>query len=117
MSKANGPSVLGVAVAAAAVGAVVALLFAPKSGKETREELLEQADHMKRRAVKGAHLAQEVASEAGERFHEAFGEVAKDAKRVARTTKSAAHHAAGSVKDAAVDVEDKARDAWGRATK
>jgi gas vesicle protein len=44
MSEDNSVSMLGVFLAGLGIGAVVALLFAPNSGKETRDMIVEKAE-------------------------------------------------------------------------
>ncbi|HUG55926.1 MAG TPA: YtxH domain-containing protein [Candidatus Limnocylindrales bacterium] len=46
------------------VGAVTALLYAPKSGDITREELRQRTDELKRRADELQRVAQRMADEA-----------------------------------------------------
>lgn len=48
MSKSNeNKKILGSLFLGAIAGAVAGLLFAPKSGKETREQLVKEAEHLK----------------------------------------------------------------------
>jgi gas vesicle protein len=44
MSEDNGTSMIGVFLAGLGIGAVIALLFAPRSGKETRDMIVEKAE-------------------------------------------------------------------------
>jgi gas vesicle protein len=44
MSEENGGSSIGFFLAGLGIGAVVALLFAPRSGKETREFIVQRAE-------------------------------------------------------------------------
>ena len=44
MSEENGGSKLGIFLAGLGIGAVMALLFAPRSGKETRDMIVEKAE-------------------------------------------------------------------------
>ena len=44
MSEENGGSKVGVFLAGLGIGAVIALLFAPRSGKETREFIVHKAE-------------------------------------------------------------------------
>ena len=52
-------NVFGVAVVAAAIGAVVGLLMAPKSGEETRAELRTKLDDMKQKSNEAATTARD----------------------------------------------------------
>ena len=47
MSEDNGTSMIGVFLAGLGIGAVIALLFAPRSGKETRDMILQKAEEGK----------------------------------------------------------------------
>ena len=47
MSEDNGGSMLGVFLAGLGIGAVVALLFAPRSGKETRDYIVQKTEEGK----------------------------------------------------------------------
>ena len=44
MSESNGASKLGFFLAGLGIGAILALLFAPKSGKETRDYIAQKAE-------------------------------------------------------------------------
>jgi gas vesicle protein len=73
MSENNNGSVVPGLCAAFAVGALVgaglAILYAPRSGKETREILSKKAQDLKDAAIEqGRHLACEVKHKAGELF-------------------------------------------------
>jgi gas vesicle protein len=58
------------------IGAAIGLVIAPASGEETRRQLLEKADDLKRQGVEaGRRQAREVGSDVGERlFDKAVGE-------------------------------------------
>ncbi len=60
MSSENGKRNLAFFLAGAAVGAGLGLLFAPKSGKETREQL---ADWLKKRREAGGELLTKIKEE------------------------------------------------------
>lgn len=53
-----------------AVGAAVAILYAPASGTETRAQIAEKAEHLKEKASqlkdRASHLTSQVAEKAGE---------------------------------------------------
>jgi gas vesicle protein len=73
---------------AAVAGFVAGLLFAPKSGKETREEISEKADK-----ARGAAM-------------DAYGSIKSGARNVATEAKGMAH----SVKDSADDITSEAKE-------
>ena len=56
------------------VGAVAALLYAPKSGDITREELKVRSDELKRRADDLQRIAQRLADDAGVKGRELIDE-------------------------------------------
>ncbi len=93
------PQLAGIAVLAAAVGALTALILAPRSGSETRREIrnrlaLTKADILTRlKAVKTvardeAASATDTLSDAVTLGQEAVEETAKAAKRAARKAKT-----------------------------
>ena len=67
-------SVLLAFLLGAAAGAAVALLFAPASGKETREYLGEKAREGREKATEAAKRARETLGSAIERGREAYRE-------------------------------------------
>jgi len=58
----NGASILVAFIAGAAVGAAVALLFAPATGEETREYLGQRAREGRERAMDAARQGREIES-------------------------------------------------------
>ncbi|MCR4440218.1 MAG: YtxH domain-containing protein [bacterium] len=104
MNKEGGAFLKGFLIGGA-VGAIIALLYAPKSGKETREdikkrteEFLEEADRevseLKRRAAtlvgEGRRRAAELAEEAEEKVEQAKGAVAEKTGRLRRAAEAGA---------------------------
>ncbi len=95
-------NIIGVAVLATAVGAVAGLLFAPKSGKETRADLqakmkdakhkgMEKADHMRHKmnskvdtALSKVHDATDSLDEAADKAAAQVKAKADEASRRAR---------------------------------
>ncbi|HEX9679696.1 MAG TPA: YtxH domain-containing protein [Candidatus Saccharimonadales bacterium] len=73
-------------------GAIAGLLFAPKSGKETREDIKEGAVKTKR--------------EAGKKYNQAKVEVSKQTRRAKSTAKRYANKTKRAAKRAAADVKD-----------
>ena len=81
---------LGVIVLAAAAGAVAGLLLAPKSGKETRQDLADKANDMKDRAKRGMDEAKIGATVIGKEVAEVAKEVGQEvAKRAENVRKEA----------------------------
>lgn len=68
----NGAGVLLAFIAGAAVGAAVALLFAPASGEETREYLGQRAREGRDRAADAARQGRELLNRQRESFTNAF---------------------------------------------
>lgn len=66
MSRDNEGNGLFYFLAGAAVGAALGVLFAPRAGEETREQL---GDWMKERKAKGAELLHKVKDESSELLH------------------------------------------------
>ena len=85
----QGSSGLGMFLSGLLLGAVLGLLFAPRSGKETREMIASKAADAKDRAVAAAAQAGETASEAAERAKAAALDVAKRAQTKAEAFKNA----------------------------
>lgn len=81
---------LGVIVLAAAAGAVAGLLLAPKSGKETRQDLANKANEMKDKAMRGMDEAKAGAAVIGKEVAEGAEEVGHEvAKRAGNVRKEA----------------------------
>ena len=68
-------------VAAAGAGYIAGVLFAPKSGKETRAEIKQTADGVKEIAAKKAAKAREVAAKKADQAKEVYYESAKKVKK------------------------------------
>ena len=68
----NGASILVAFIAGAAVGAAVALLFAPASGEETREYLGQRAREGRDRAADAARQGREVLNRQRDTLTNAF---------------------------------------------
>jgi gas vesicle protein len=79
-------------LAAAAVGGVLALLFAPRRGTDMRQELASGAQR------------------AGRRLNDAYGTVADSVRQSARRPASEAQHLRDRAEDAAEDVAEDAAD-------
>ena len=74
MSDDNGATGLGWFLAGLGIGALVGVLYAPKSGKETREDLKASAQDAKERAGVLAQQGRERASQLAEQGKQQFGE-------------------------------------------
>jgi gas vesicle protein len=68
----NGAGILMAFIAGAAVGAAVALLFAPATGEETREYLGQRAREGKDRAADAARQGRDLLNRQRENFNNAF---------------------------------------------
>ncbi len=66
-------------------GAVVALLYAPKPGDITREELRARSEELKRRADELQRIAQELSSSAQVKGRELADEAKRQWERAGRT--------------------------------
>lgn len=86
------------ALIGAAVGAVVGILTAPKSGKETRAELMLKADEAKKKADKAI-------SEAKVKGQQVYGDVREQADSHLNDAKSTMNDYADRVKRAAVSAK------------
>ncbi len=62
-------------------GAVIALLYAPKPGEITREELRQRSDELKRRADELQRIATELSQQAQVKGRELAGEAKKQWER------------------------------------
>jgi len=81
MSESNrygGAHLLIAFLAGAAAGAVVAYLTAPRSGRETRENLKEWAGDVRGKAVRVPHAVREAYSKASEAAKTAFVEALRE---------------------------------------
>jgi gas vesicle protein len=74
MSDDNGAGGLGWFLAGLGIGALVGVLYAPKSGRETREELMASALDAKERAAEYAQQGRERASQYAEQGKEQINE-------------------------------------------
>ena len=68
----NGASILVAFIAGAAVGAAVALLFAPATGEETREYLGQRAREGRERAMDAARQGREILNKQRDNVTTAF---------------------------------------------
>lgn len=97
-------------VAAAAIGFAAGILLAPKSGKETREDIKVKADEAKAKARTKADQAKEAAMEA--KKHLAAG--TKKVQTEARGMAHSAQKSAGVISEQAEALKDEARERAGR---
>lgn len=108
----------GVAVVAGVVGAIAGLLFAPKSGKETRQDIKEAAEDVKQRAADKSDKVKDAASAGARqakgtwnRTAKEFGELAEDAKtRAGRVAEDARTTADTVAKDTKKRLGDHRKD-------
>ena len=76
----------------AALGAIGALLFAPRSGRELRESILDEAKRMQERAQTEARHIKERGEEVYSRTKEGVAETTETAKKAAGGVKEALLH-------------------------
>lgn len=79
--KNAGRKVLGSALIGAVVGAVAGVLFAPKSGKETRKDIANKARTLESKAEQKAKSAASVAKKEGSTLLNKAKAVGRKAKR------------------------------------
>lgn len=96
----NGRFFMG-ALFGASIAAIAALLYAPKSGKELREDLAQEIDELKFRAGEYADIAVERGVEMFDQAHEMKDDIQVNLKQ------SASH-----LKSQFQDVRDEATDEW-----
>jgi gas vesicle protein len=96
----NGGNVVGAMMFAAALGAVVGMLFAPKRGTETREDLKNKYNDAKNRS-------QDMAMDARDRFNRGVDAARSKVGQAADKTKDVADKAADKAKDKADEAAGK----------
>lgn len=74
------PNIALISLLAGLTGAGIALLLAPRSGKETRDKLQASADDMKQRAEAGVRSAKETVKSTRDHFSEALRNNGREAK-------------------------------------
>jgi len=101
---------IGLFLLGVAVGAGLALLYAPQSGAETRQDLRRGARRMRRKARDLAAEAREAAGDVVRSSRDAASDFARSSKSAAgdfvRTTRAAARDAVGEARDAAGEARD-----------
>jgi gas vesicle protein len=86
------------------LGAVAAMLFAPKPGREMRRDLADGAGELGQAAKDRWGDVTEAASKAVDKGREAYGQAVGTVQRVADSASKAADGVKGAVKDAASDA-------------
>ncbi len=114
MSQHNSRDLFAVTLVAAAAGFVAGILFAPKKGSETIEDLRYHADRLEAQARKGVTVARETAAEGAKELKKVVTEASHDAKELAADAKVRAKRTVSNLEHAAKDVESKARSAWSK---
>lgn len=94
-------NIVGPMMVAAALGAVIGMLYAPKRGTDTREELMNRYNDVKNKS-------QDMAMDARDRITRGVDAARNKVETVADKTKDVADKAAGKAKSKADDVADKA---------
>jgi gas vesicle protein len=100
----------------AGIGAIVALLFAPKSGRELREDI---ATATKKGLEKGKEATAQLQEKVGEYYEitkEKAEELAERAEELAEKTKEKAEELAEKAKEKASEIADKAKETAAKAT-
>lgn len=98
----------GIVLLAAAAGALAGLLFAPKKGTETREDLRNQYNDMKNRT-------QDRAQQARDQFSSGIDKVSSKASDVADKSREMVHKTADKAKDSADAAASKTKEASNKA--
>jgi len=101
--------VLGVVIGSA-IGAAAALLYAPQSGTETREQLRVKADEARLKAAEAAQQAQAKASEAMHQVQAKAGEAAHQVQAKAGEVTGQLKQKSSELTREARSVVDKSRD-------
>lgn len=81
MAQTNGPNMFTTTVLAGLAGAALALLVAPRSGKETRQQMKNRAMEMKNRAKQGMDEKRQSIRSSAEETKDKLKEVASETKR------------------------------------
>ncbi|WP_438447936.1 YtxH domain-containing protein [Gorillibacterium sp. sgz5001074] len=119
-NKRNGKEFLVGAVVGSVLGAVTALLLAPKSGKELRSDLSEQYGKVSDKTVEIAGVVgaktQEIAGVVGAKTHEIAGVVGAKSQEIAKTVGEHTGEIVGKAKDVAGVVATEVK-AWREARK
>lgn len=96
--KANPGQLVGLATLSAAIGAGMALLFAPKKGEETRSQLKQRADTMRHKMV-----------ESKNKTSDQLSETADQAKTTAQNATTRARSTTQKVKEDAKDTAEETK--------
>lgn len=99
----------GKVIFAAIAGAVAGLLLAPKSGKETREDLKVKALDAKKKAAHKADLVKDVTKENAAEVKETMRRAAKEAAELGEEAKLRASRVAEDAKRTAAQVDKNVR--------
>lgn len=78
--RGNAPNIALVSLLAGLTGAGIALLFAPRSGKETRQKLQTSAEDLKQRAEDGVQNAKKTVESTRNSLSDALHNTARKAK-------------------------------------
>ena len=79
-------------VAAAGVGYVVGLLFAPKSGKETRSDIKSKLDNLKETTSEKVDNAKDIYDESVAKVKKGAGEIGEEMTIIAQEAQTSAGH-------------------------
>src|SRR5271163_1845872 len=105
-SNSGGSFVLGL-VTGAAIGVGLGMLFAPKSGRELRGQLSEQAGTLANQASEGYKRAAESASDLADRGRDIYGKAREAVSRGADEAERQIRNTSAQVSDAVADYPAK----------
>jgi gas vesicle protein len=113
----NPTAVAGIAILAAGVGAVTAMLFTPKSGKDLRADMKAKAqnsrdkahDHAQMMKHKMHHTAEDIQEKVMDATEAAQGTMHDVADKLSDTAKDKADEAAAKSKAVSDNIEDELR--------
>lgn len=112
MTNKRGLGAMGITLIAAAIGVVGGILFAPKSGKETRKDLRKRISKLEKKTKEGLDVAKEAADESIRELKALTGEIKIDAKELSSDAKVRARRTMTHAKTGAQNVESKVRQSW-----
>jgi gas vesicle protein len=95
-------------IAGSVLGAGLALLFAPRTGEETRREVADRAQRLRKQATDEYEAASERVAHLAERGREAYRSAADRARDLAERGRREAHDLAERGRQEAHDLADKA---------
>lgn len=104
-------------IAAAGAGYAAGVLLAPKSGKETREDLKKKADEAREVAAQKSEKAKEVYQESAAKVKLGATEISTDVEALSKKARTSAAHISKEAKELGVEAKRHLGRAAGTATK